>query len=132
MRLIISFFVSLLIVFSSVAAPTAAQDEAQIKQELKQLDSSKNPKDAEIAQALQGALNWINETRDSEAKAKSYQKAIDDFPNIIKELRQKLLNESDQPAPIPVGISLGELDQRIIQLSSQLLDQSRLTQQEQD
>ncbi len=31
-----------------------------------------------------------------------------------------------------MGISLGELEQRIIQLSSQLLDQSRLTQQEQD
>ncbi|HGN1704699.1 TPA: miniconductance mechanosensitive channel MscM [Providencia rettgeri] len=132
MRLIISFFLSLLIVFSSSAASTATQDEAQIKQELKQLESSTNPKDAEIAQALQGALNWMSETRDSESKAKSYQQAIDNFPKIIKELRQKLLNESDEPASIPVGISLGELEQRIIQLSSQLLDQSRLTQQEQD
>lgn len=74
----------------------------------------------------------MSETRESDAKAKSYQEAIDNFPRIIKEIRQKILNESDEPAPIPVGISLGELEQRIIQLSSQLLDQSRLTQQEQD
>ena len=132
MRLIISFFLSLLIVFSSVAAPIASQDETQIKQELKQLESSKNPKDAEIAQALQGALNWIGEANEADAKAKSYQDAIDNFPKIIKTLRQNLLNESDIPASIPAGITLSELEQRIIQLSSQLLDQGRLTQQEQD
>ncbi|QCJ71679.1 miniconductance mechanosensitive channel MscM [Providencia heimbachae] len=132
MRLVISFFLSLLIVFSSIAAPIASQDEAQIKQELKQLESSKNPKDAEIAQALQGALNWLSESNDSNSKAKSYQEAIDNFPKIIKGIRQSLLNESDEPAPIPSGISLSELEQRIIQLSSQLLDQGRLMQQEQD
>ena len=132
MRLIISFFMSLLIVFSSYAAPIAPQDDAQIKQELKQLESSKNPKDAEIAQALQGALNWINEARESDAKAKLYQEAIDNFPKITKSIRQNLLNESDEPAAIPAGISLSELEQRIIQVSSQLLDQGRLTQQEQD
>ncbi|MDD9340742.1 MAG: miniconductance mechanosensitive channel MscM [Providencia heimbachae] len=132
MRLVISFFLSLLIVFSSIAAPIASQDEAQIKQELKQLESSKNPKDAEIAQALQGALNWLSESNDSNSKAKSYQEAIDNFPKIIKGIRQSLLNESDEPAPIPSGISLSELEQQIIQLSSQLLDQGRLMQQEQD
>lgn len=132
MRLVISFFLSLLIVFSSIAAPIASQDEAQIKQELKQLESSKNPKDAEIAQALQGALNWLSESNDSNSKAKSYQEAIDNFPKIIKGIRQSLLNESDEPASIPSGISLSELEQRIIQLSSQLLDQGRLMQQEQD
>nr|WP_243851828.1 miniconductance mechanosensitive channel MscM [Providencia heimbachae] len=130
--MVISFFLSLLIVFSSIAAPIASQDEAQIKQELKQLESSKNPKDAEIAQALQGALNWLSESNDSNSKAKSYQEAIDNFPKIIKGIRQSLLNESDEPAPIPSGISLSELEQRIIQLSSQLLDQGRLMQQEQD
>ncbi|CAG9431830.1 miniconductance mechanosensitive channel MscM [Providencia alcalifaciens] len=132
MRLIISFLLSLLIVFSSQAAPTSAQDEAQITQELKQLDPSKNPKDAEIAQALQGALSWINEARDSDNKAKSYQDAIDNFPKIIKTIRQNVLNETDTPPPIPTSISLSELEQRITQLSSQLLDQGRLMQQEQD
>ena len=132
MRLIISFLLSLLIVFSSHAAPASAQDEAQITQELKQLDPSKNPKDAETAQALQGALSWINEARDSDNKAKSYQDAIDNFPRIIKTIRQALLNETDTPPAIPTSISLSELEQRITQVSSQLLDQGRLMQQEQD
>jgi potassium efflux system protein len=131
-RLIISFLLSLLIVFSSHAAPASAQDEAQITQELKQLDPSKNPKDAETAQALQGALSWINEARDSDNKAKSYQDAIDNFPRIIKTIRQALLNETDTPPAIPTSISLSELEQRITQVSSQLLDQGRLMQQEQD
>lgn len=132
MRLIISFFFSLLIAFSAAGASNTTQNEAQIKQELAQLDPSKNPKDAEIAQALQGALNWINEANDSDAKAKSYQEAIDKFPQIIKGLRQDLLNESDEPNPIPSNIGLSELEQQIVQVSSQLLEQGRKTQQEQD
>lgn len=43
-----------------------------------------------------------------------------------------MLNETDTPPPIPTSISLSELEQRITQLSSQLLDQGRLMQQEQD
>lgn len=131
MRLIIGFFFSLLIAFSAAGASNSTPNEALIKQELAQLDPSKNPKDAEIAQAFQGALNWISEANQSEAKAKSYQDAIDNFPKIIKGLRQELLNESDEPTNIPTNISLSELEQQIIQVSSQLLDQGRKTQQEQ-
>lgn len=132
MRLIISFFFSLLIAFSAVAAPNVTLNETQIKQELSQLDPSKNPKDAEIAQALQGALNWINDAKESDAKAKAYQDSIDNFPKIINGLRKQLLNESDEPPAIPANIGLSELEQQIVQVSSQLLEQGRKTQQEQD
>lgn len=128
----LSVFFSLLIAFSAAGAPNTTLNEAQIKQELSQLDPSKNPKDAEIAQALQGALNWISEANEADARAKSYQDAIDNFPKIIKGLRQELLNESDEPPAIPANISLSELEQQIIQVSSQLLEQGRKTQQEQD
>lgn len=132
MRLITSFFFSLLIAFSAIAAPNTSLNETQIKQELAQLDASKNPKDTEIIQALQGALNWIGEAKESDARAKSYQDAIDNYPKIIKELRQNLLKESDEPPAIPSDITLAELEQKIIQVSSQLLEQGRKTQQEQD
>ncbi|WP_323159409.1 hypothetical protein, partial [Pseudomonas marginalis] len=89
-------------------------------------------KDIETAQAIQGALNWLSDAKEYDAKAKTYQEAIDNFPTIVKTLRKNILNEPDQPPRIAENISLSELDQRIIRISSQLLDQSRQIQQEQD
>lgn len=132
MRLIISVFISLLIVLSSNAATNSALDENLLKQELKALESSKNPKDIETVQAIQGALNWLSDAKEYDAKAKTYQEAIDNFPTIVKTLRKNILNQPDQPPRIAENISLSELDQRIIRISSQLLDQSRQIQQEQD
>ncbi|CDL85721.1 miniconductance mechanosensitive channel MscM [Xenorhabdus szentirmaii] len=131
MRLIISLLLSLLIVVPALAA-IPQLNETQLKQELKQMGGSKEPQDAEIAQTLQGALNWINDTKSANERTQSYQKAIDDFPAIIKELRQKILAESDTVPPIPANQPTSNLEQQIIQISSQLLDQGRLLQQEQD
>ena len=132
MRLIASIFLSLLFVFSSYSATNTGLDEAAIKQEIKKLESSKEPKDIETAQTLQSTLNWLTEAKEADARAKKYQDTIDNFPKIIKKLRQNLLQESDQSPSIPENISLSELEQRIILVSSQLLDQGRQIQQEQD
>ncbi|MGP1928880.1 MAG: miniconductance mechanosensitive channel MscM [Arsenophonus sp. NC-WZS1-MAG3] len=107
-------------------------DEAQIKKEIKQLEVNKNLKNAEIIQALQVALNWLSEAKESEKKTRAYQKAIDDFPKIIKELQQQFIIESNKMVTIPTNITILELEQRIVQASSQLLEQSRQIQQEQD
>ncbi|TDB61208.1 miniconductance mechanosensitive channel MscM [Photorhabdus khanii] len=130
MRLIISLLLSLLII-SPVFAATQL-DENQLKQELKQIESSKNPQDAEVAQALQGALNWIADTKSANDRTQKYQATIDDFPKIIRELRQKLLAESDTPRQIPANQPIANLEQQIIQISSRLLDQGGQLQQEQD
>ncbi|NHB86900.1 miniconductance mechanosensitive channel MscM [Photorhabdus tasmaniensis] len=130
MRLIISLLLSLLII-SPVFAATQF-DENQLKQELKQIESSKNPQDAEVAQALQGALNWIADTKSANDRTQKYQATIDDFPKIIRELRQKLLAESDTPRQIPANQPIANLEQQIIQISSRLLDQGGQLQQEQD
>ncbi|MDX7999928.1 miniconductance mechanosensitive channel MscM [Xenorhabdus sp. Reich] len=131
MRLIISLLLSLLIAGPALAAITPL-DDIQLKQELKQVGGNKNPQDAEIAQALQGAANWTNDTKSANQRIQKYQQAIDDFPAIIKELRQKILAESDAVAPVPANQPINSLEQQIIQISSQLLDQGHQLQQEQD
>ncbi|WP_118984649.1 miniconductance mechanosensitive channel MscM [Photorhabdus sp. CRCIA-P01] len=130
MHLIISLLLSLLIINPVLAA--ISLDENQLKQELKQIESSKNPQDAEVAQALQGALNWIADTKSANDRTQKYQTAIDDFPKITKELRQKLLTESDTPRPTPANQSIANIEQQIIQVSSRLLEQGGQLQQEQD
>ncbi|MBC8952169.1 miniconductance mechanosensitive channel MscM [Xenorhabdus sp. PB62.4] len=131
MRLIISLLLSLLIANPAFAAITQL-DETQLKQELKQVEGSKNPQGSEIAQALQGAINWVNDTKSADERTQKYQQAIDDFPSIIRELRQKILAESNTVPPIPANQSISNLEQQIIQVSSELLEQGRQLQQEQD
>ncbi|KMJ46089.1 mechanosensitive channel protein [Xenorhabdus khoisanae] len=131
MRLIISLLLSLLIANPAFAAITQL-DETQLKQELKQVEGSKNPQGSEIAQALQGAINWVNDTKSANERTQKYQQAIDDFPSIIRELRQKILAESNTVPPIPANQSISNLEQQIIQVSGEFLEQGRQLQQEQD
>lgn len=131
MRLIVSILFSLF--FITIPAFAAINlDEIQIKKEIKQLEANKNSKNAEIIQTLQVALNWLSEAQESEKKTRAYQEAIDDFPKIIKELQQQFLIESNKTVTIPTNITILELEQRIVQASSQLLEQGRQIQQEQD
>lgn len=131
MRLIVGILFSLF--FITIPAFAAINlDEIQIKKEIKQLEANKNSKNAEIIQALQVALNWLSEAQESEKKTRAYQEAIDDFPKITKELQQQFLIESSKTVTIPTNITILELEQRIVQASSQLLEQGRQIQQEQD
>ncbi|HGJ5883785.1 miniconductance mechanosensitive channel MscM [Arsenophonus sp.] len=131
MRLIVGILFSLF--FITIPAFAAINlDEIQIKKEIKQLEANKNSKNSEIIQALQVALNWLSEAQESEKKTRAYQEAIDDFPKIIKELQQQFLIESNKTVTIPTNITILELEQRIVQASSQLLEQGRQIQQEQD
>ena len=131
MRLIAFILFSLL--FITIPAFAAINlDEIQIKKEIKQLEANKNAKNAEIIQALQATLNWLSEAQESEKKAHTYQEAINDFPKIIKELQQQFLIESNKTITIPTNITILELEQRIVQASSQLLEQGKQIQQEQD
>lgn len=131
MRLIVGILFSLFFITIPVFAAINL-DEIQIKKEIKQLEANKNSKNAEIIQALQVALNWLSEAQESEKKNRAYQEAIDDFPKIIKELQQQFLIASNKTVTIPTNITILELEQRIVQASSQLLEQGRQIQQEQD
>ena len=133
MRLIISFLL-VVFLFSPLTAVYAASDinEPQIRQELKRIESSKDPKDIEMAQALQATLNWLTDSKAADERAQSYQDTIDNFPKLVRALRQQLLEESDSPAKILTTRPISDLEQQAIQLSGQLLEQGRLLQQEQD
>ncbi|XZQ55090.1 MAG: miniconductance mechanosensitive channel MscM [Arsenophonus sp.] len=107
-------------------------NEIEIKKEIKRLEINKNSRNIEIIQTLQGALNWLSEAQESEKKIRAYQETIDNFPKIIRELQQHLLIENNKIVTIPTNITILELEQRIIQSNSQLLEQGRQIQQEQD
>lgn len=131
MRLIISLLFTLFLTFSLSTSAISADIE-KLRQDIKQLEGSTNPQDIEIVQALQGTINWINDGEKALANADNYQKAIDDYPQMTQELRTKLLEESNSLPTIPEKISVADLEQKIIQVSSQLMEQARLQQQEQD
>ncbi|BGI50857.1 MAG: miniconductance mechanosensitive channel MscM [Arsenophonus endosymbiont of Ceratovacuna japonica] len=107
-------------------------NEVQIKKEIRQLEANKNSKNTEIIQILQVALNWLSETKESKQKKYSYQETINNFPKIIKELKKQFFIESNKIIIIPENITIFELEQRIIKVSSQLLEQGKQIQQEQD
>lgn len=135
MRPIISWSFGLLLSFFLLMPLHAATqpNEEQVRQELKLAESNKTtPNQAEIVQALQGALSWLADAKESDIRAQQYQKAIDDFPKLTRELRQQLAQEGDKPLPVPSNLSTSDLEQQVLQVSSQLLELNRLSQQEQD
>ncbi|OKP04620.1 miniconductance mechanosensitive channel MscM [Xenorhabdus eapokensis] len=130
-RLIISLLLSLLIA-SSAFASVLQLDETQLRQELKQVGGNKSSQDSEIAHALQGAINWINDVKSANERTQKYRQAIDEFTKIIKELRQKILTEDNAVTPIPANQTISNLEQQIIQATNELQEQGRQLQLEQD
>ncbi|WFQ78720.1 miniconductance mechanosensitive channel MscM [Xenorhabdus sp. SF857] len=131
MRLIISLLLSLLIA-SQAFASVSPLDETQLKQELKQVGGSKRSQDSEIAHALQGAINWVNDTKSANERTQKYRQAIDEFPKIIKDLRQKILAENNAATSIPANQPTSNLEQQIIQTNNELQEQGHQLQREQD
>ncbi|GLR08050.1 miniconductance mechanosensitive channel MscM [Mixta theicola] len=131
MRLILCFiFVSL---FSLSAFAASVPDAAQVRQELEQAKSARpTPAQAELLQTLESALSFLNARDESLERAKQYQQVIDDFPKLARELRQQIAGLNDSARSLRSGISSAELDQEILQISSQLLEEGRQAQQEQD
>nr|WP_249220917.1 miniconductance mechanosensitive channel MscM [Serratia rubidaea] len=115
------------------ALAAALPSESQLKQELKQAESNKNAANqAETVEALQSALNRLAERTESLTRTEQYQKVIDDFPKMAQQLRRQLAVESAKILPNGDNLPTSELEQQILQTSSQLLEQARLMQQEQD
>ncbi|MCC3741052.1 miniconductance mechanosensitive channel MscM [Rouxiella badensis] len=131
MRLISTLLLSLLLALPLYA--NAALSEDQLQQELKQAQSSKDTANqAQIVELLQNAINWMGEARASLARSGQYQTVIDDFPRLTQSLRQELKTQSEKALPVDESLSSAELDQQILQVSSQLLEEARQLRQEQD
>ena len=129
MRLIITFLMAWCLSLGAYAA--TAPDSKQIAQELEQAKSAK-PAQPETVETLQGALNALEERKGSLERATQYQHVIDNFPKLSQTLRSQLNNLREEPSEVPEGMSADALSQEILQVSSQLLEKSRLAQQEQE
>ncbi|WP_244590609.1 miniconductance mechanosensitive channel MscM [Xenorhabdus mauleonii] len=105
---------------------------SQLKQESKQADDGKQSQYSEVAQLLQGAANLANDAKLSNERTQKYQQSIDDFPSIIKDLRQKIIAESEAVSSIPANLPISKLEQQIKQTSSELQEKERQLQEEQD
>lgn len=90
------------------------------------------PAQPEAVEALQTALNALEERKGSLERAKQYQHVIDNFPKLSATLRAQLNNLRDEPRSVPPEMSTEALNQEILQVSSQLLDKTREAQQEQE
>lgn len=111
----------------------SAPDATQIKQQLDEVKSDKNtPNQAETVDALQSTLSWLDERQKSLASSADYQQVIDGFPRLSRELRQQIVALADNPKTLSNTLTAPELDQEILQVSSQLLEEGRQAQQEQD
>ncbi|ACS84284.1 miniconductance mechanosensitive channel MscM [Musicola paradisiaca] len=131
MRLILIFLLGCLLSTTSLAA--SEPGEAQLQQELQQAQANKDaPGQADIVRELQSALRLLDERRETRQRADQYQRIIDDFPRLMQDLRQQLMAEENKPPSLPKTQSVNELEQLIVQFGSQLLEQSRQLQQEQD
>ncbi|WP_413735469.1 miniconductance mechanosensitive channel MscM [Sodalis sp. RH21] len=131
MRLIIIVLLGWLLAAPSFAA--TAPDEAQIRKDLQQIEANKGAANqAEIAEALQGALNFITESKASAERAAQYQNAIDNFPKLTKELRDGQESGRDKTSEVSAKLSVSELEQLVLQTSSQLLELARQLRQEQE
>ncbi|KAF1370589.1 miniconductance mechanosensitive channel MscM [Yokenella regensburgei] len=129
MRLIITFLMSWSLSLGAYAA--TIPDARQITQELEQAKAAK-PAQPETVEALQAALNALEERKNSLERTQQYQQVIDNYPKLSQALRSQLNNLRDEPRQVPTGLSSDTLNQEILQVSSQLLEKSRLAQQEQD
>ena len=129
MRLIITLLMAWCLSQGTYAAP--APNARQIAQELERAKAPR-PAQPETVEALQNALTALEEQKSSLERTAQYQQVIDNFPKLSQTLRSQLNNLRDEPRQAPEGMSSDALNQEILQVSSQLLEKSRLAQQEQD
>lgn len=129
MRLIITFLMAWCLSLGAHAA--SVPDAKQISQELAQAKEAK-PAQPDTVEALQSALTALEERKGSLERAQQYQQVIDNFPKYSQTLRAQLAGLSAQPRAIPTALTTDALNQEILQVSSQLLEKSRLAQQEQE
>ena len=132
MRPIIFFLIAFC--FSmGVAHAATVPDQKQVSQDLEQIKAAANtPNQAEVIDALQSALNALDERTGSLERARQYQQAIDNFPKLSQTLHKQIAGIEEEPPKAPTNLSTDALNQEVLQVSSQLLDKSRLAQQEQD
>lgn len=115
--------------FTSYALP----EPPQLRQALEQAQNSKTPTtQAETIQALKSALDYVNQRNQSQEQARQYQDVIDNYPQRAASLRQQIKTLNETSKRVNPSLTSADIEQEILKVSSQLLEEGRLAQQEQD
>ncbi|PKH22430.1 miniconductance mechanosensitive channel MscM [Enterobacterales bacterium CwR94] len=130
MRLILALLLCWCVSLPLMAA--SVPESTQLKQELENAKADKTATQQDRVQTLEAAIKSLDEREKSLARTQFYQKVIDDFPKMSRELRQQIAALTDSPKSIRPNITSAELDQEILQVSSQQVEESRQAQQEQE
>lgn len=109
MRLIITFLMARCLSLGAYAATAPMPNNSP--GELEQAKAAK-PAQPETVEALQSALNALEERKGSLERAQQYQQVIDNFPKLSATLRAQLSNLRDEPRNVPTGLSTDALNQR--------------------
>lgn len=118
---------------STTFVSDALPEPPQIRQALEQAQNSKNPAaQTDIIQALKSALDYTNQRNQSIEYARQYQQVIDNYPQLAATLRQQITTLNETSKRVNPALSSSDIEQEILRVSSQLLEEGRLVQQEQD
>ncbi|MXP67668.1 miniconductance mechanosensitive channel MscM [Pantoea sp. Aalb] len=128
---------SLLIFLSSIlssldfAANIPIANQFQQKLDITKFNNHISVK-AEQSQILEVALNFLFERNKSLEHIKQYQQIIENFPLLVHDIRKKILSLMTEQKVLHTNMNSAELDQKILQASNQLLEESRQVLQEQE
>ncbi|WP_241622296.1 miniconductance mechanosensitive channel MscM [Rosenbergiella australiborealis] len=119
--------------FSVAFATYALPEPPQIRQALEQAQNSKTPTaQTDVIQALRSTLDYVNQRNQSIENARQYQEVIDNYPQLAATLRQQITTLNETSKRVNPALSSSDIEQEILRVSSQLLEEGRLAQQEQD
>ncbi|MGL5007574.1 MAG: miniconductance mechanosensitive channel MscM [Plesiomonas sp.] len=128
------FFLFLSLCFSVVMPHTAFADVLQTADKLQQsvtaVEAGNLPDKKLLIDNLQTALTWLKTRDDAQKRRNDYQSAIDNYPEMTAELRQKLLALQQSKPPVVRAATSAELEQHLLQTNSKLLSATRNLQQE--
>lgn len=133
MRQFLKFLVGLsLFVSGSVFALPESASLRQNLEEVKHATNTDSLSQTELIHTLQKTLDLVEQRDYSLDKVRQYQAIIDNYPSLAAALRQALITKKSSSKPVDDSQSSMQLEQEIVQVSSQSLAETRLAQQEQD
>ncbi|MDQ1237504.1 MAG: miniconductance mechanosensitive channel MscM [Wigglesworthia glossinidia] len=115
-------FIFLVILLTFHAHSNIDFEESQIKKELQQIQNNNHISyQLDIMVSLQSALDFISESKLAIKKIKEYQKIIENFPTLIKEIQEEKKSKIMHYNDISTKFSAKELSQELLQVNNRLI-----------
>ncbi|AFA41169.1 putative mechanosensitive channel [Wigglesworthia glossinidia endosymbiont of Glossina morsitans morsitans (Yale colony)] len=108
-------------------------EESQIKKELQQIQSNNRiSHQLDIIVSLQSALDFITESKASIQKIKEYQKIIENFPILIKQIQEEKKLKNTYYNDVVIKFSAKEVNQELLKANNRLIILVNQLKQEQE